>query len=404
MALLKWELRKIWRPGILAAILVLGAVYYWMFPQFYIEHFTNGPQSQARFALASGWVERYGPALEPEERAELDGQLTEEIAAFDTQIAAIPEAAAAGLTDYAAFLSFREDYLNGVKEAGGEADMDVKALLYRVYGGTNWYTIEELEQSMEAYDVQNESPVLQISDYQSAGYPEPMIQREMELAVSDLRHSLLPSSVKHSTQEYGKDLAVWCVLSIVLLLSPTLVRDRLRNTRPMQWASRRGRSVLNTQMGAALLSALVLTVVNVTVYAIPFLAQGPLRFAACGLGGFLSPGSPWFDWTYGAYLLVLAGLILALSLGFAGLTVFLSQYSGNYIAMLLKAVPLFVAVGAVLGSWLLDMPFCFRLLWDGYGPWVPRGAEAMAAAVLLFLGLGLCVLACWRQRKRELLS
>ena len=143
-----------------------------------------------------------------------------EIAAFNTQIAAIPEAAAAGLTDYAAFLSFREDYLNGVKEAGGEADKDVEALLYRVYGGTNWYTIEELEKSMEAYDVQNESPVLQISDYQSAGYPEPMIQREMELAVSDLRHSLLPSPVKHSTQEYGKDLAVWCVLSIVLLLSP----------------------------------------------------------------------------------------------------------------------------------------------------------------------------------------
>ena len=75
MALLKWELRKIWRPGILAAILVLGAVYYWMFPQFYIEHFTNGPQSQAQFALASGWVERYGPALEPEERAELDYKL-----------------------------------------------------------------------------------------------------------------------------------------------------------------------------------------------------------------------------------------------------------------------------------------------------------------------------------------
>ncbi|MEI3362784.1 MAG: hypothetical protein V8R75_09645 [Oscillospiraceae bacterium] len=64
MALLKWELRKIWRPGILVAILVLGAVYYWMFPQFYIEHFCNGPQAQAQFALASGWVERYGPTLE----------------------------------------------------------------------------------------------------------------------------------------------------------------------------------------------------------------------------------------------------------------------------------------------------------------------------------------------------
>ena len=231
-----------------------------------------------------------------------------------------------------------------------------------------------------------------------------MVQREEELAASDLRHSLLPGLIETSTREYGKDLAVWCVLSVVLLLSPTLVRDRLRNTRPMQWTSRRGRAVLNIQMGAALLSALVLTVINLTVYAGPFLAQGPLRFAACSLGGIWGWGTPWFDWTYGAYLLVLVGLLLALSLGAAGLTVFLSQYSGNYIAMLLKALPIFVVVGAVLGSWLLDQPFCFRPLWDGHGPWVPKGAEAVAAAVLLALGLGLCVLACRRQKKRELLS
>lgn len=285
MALLKWELRKIWRPGILAAILLLGAVYYWMFPQFYIEYFNNGPYAEAQFELASGWVEQYGPTLEPEERAELDGQLAEEIAAFDQQIASIPEAAAAGLTNYAAFLSFREDYLNGVRDSDGQADMDTEYLLNRIYGGTNWYRIEVLTDTMEIYDTQDEDLALVISEREEWGDPATMIQREKELAASDLRHSLLPLSVKESTWQYGKDLAVWCVLSVVLLLSPTLVRDRLRRTRPMQWASRRGRAILNTQMGAALLSALVLTIVNLTVYAVPFLAQGPLRFAACGLGG-----------------------------------------------------------------------------------------------------------------------
>ena len=402
MELLKWELRKTWRPGILAAILLLGAVYYWMFPQFYIEYFCNGPYAEAQFTLVSDWVAQYGPTLEQAERAELDGQLAEELDVFAQQIAAIPEAVTAGLTDYEAVLSFRENYLDGTRENGGEADMDVEALLYRVYGGTSWYTIAVLEQAMEAYDTQAERRTQAVSNRREAGQPEAMVRREAELASSEMAHSLLPSSVKHSTQEYGKDLAVRCVLSIVLLLSPTLVRDRLRNTRPMQWASRRGRPVLNVQMGAALLSALVLAVVNITVYVIPFLAQGPLQFAACGLDGIWEWGTPWFDWTYGTYLLVLAGLILALSLGAAGLTAFLSQYSGNYIAMLLKAVPLFVAVGVVLGSWLLDRPFTFRPLWDGYGPWVPKGAEAVAAAVLLALGLGLCALACRRQRKREL--
>ena len=94
---------------------------------------------EAQFDLASDWVERYGPTLEPEERAELDEQMAGEITAFDTQITAIPEAAAAGLTDYKSFLSFRGDYLNGIRNTDGQADMDVEALLYRVYGGTNWY-------------------------------------------------------------------------------------------------------------------------------------------------------------------------------------------------------------------------------------------------------------------------
>ena len=290
MELLKWELRKIWRPGILAAILLLGAVYYWMFPQFYIEHFCNGPQSEAQFDLASDWVERYGPTLEPEERAELDEQMVEEITAFDTQITAIPEAAAAGLTDYKSFLSFRGDYLNGIRNTDGQADMDVEALLYRVYGGTNWYRIEALADTLETYDTQEEHRALIVSNRQQLAQPEAMVRREAELASSDMTHSLLPSSVKYTTQDSRQDLAVWCVLSIVLLLSPTLVRDRLRNTRPMQWASRRGRPVLNVQMGAALLSALVLAVVNITVYVIPFLAQGPLQFAACGLDGIPVPG------------------------------------------------------------------------------------------------------------------
>lgn len=402
MELWKWELRKIWRPGILAAILLLGSVYYWMFPQFYIEYFCNGPYAEAQFDLADHWVARYGPTLEPEERAQLDGQLAEELDAFAQQIAAIPEAVAAGLTDYEAVLSFRENYLDGTQEHGGEADMDVEALLYRVYSGTSWYRIEVLTDVMETYDTQAERRAQIVSNRREDGQPEAMVRREAELASSEMAHSLLPSSVKHSTQEYGKDLAVWCVLSIVLLLSPTLVRDRLRNTRPLQWASRRGRAILSTQMGTALLSALMLTIVNLTIYAVPFLAQGPLRFAACGLDGIWEWGTPWFDWSYGTYLLVLVGLLLALSLGAAGLTVFLSQYSGSYIAMLLKAVPLFVAVGAVLSTWLLDMPFTFRNLGNG-AVWLPRGIEAVTAGVLLALGLSLCILSCRQQKRRELL-
>ena len=320
---------------------------------------------------------------------------------FDQQIAAIPEAAAAGLTDYKTFCEFLEDYHSDTSDSGGEADMDRESLVQRVYGGTNWYVIEEIQYTTGLYDTQEEHSALVISGRRAEGQPEAMVHREEQLAEPERAHGLLPFSVKESTWEYGMDLAVWCVLSIVLMLCPTLVRDRLRRTQAMQWTSRRGRSVLTIQLAAAMLSALVLTAANLVVYAIPFLAQGPLRFRDCGLGGIWDWGSPWFDWTYGTYLIVLAGLILALSLAAAGLTVFLSRYSASYIAMLLKALPLFAAVGAVLGSWLLDMPFSFRRLWEG-GPWVPKGTEAVVAAVLLAVSAMLCIRMMVCQKKREL--
>ena len=69
------EWKKIWRPGILVALLVLGLAYFYLFSNFYIEYFCNGPTAQAEFDLASEWVESYGPTMEPEERQALDQQL-----------------------------------------------------------------------------------------------------------------------------------------------------------------------------------------------------------------------------------------------------------------------------------------------------------------------------------------
>ena len=402
MELLRWELRKIWRPGVLAAIVLLGAVYYWMFPEFYMEYFRKGPESSgmAYFALASEWVERYGPTLEGEEWVELEERLAEEIAAFDRQVAAIPEAAAAGITSYEAFLTLREDDPASRGEEGEAADKERRALIDRVYGETNWYIVGTLESYLEDHETAGEEDAAwRLAQMEALEYSEAMIRREWELASWE-SGSLLPGVVTKNTREYSKDLAVWCVLSVILLLSPTLARDRLRGVRPTQWSSRRGRDILRTQMVAAFLSALALTAANVLVYTVPFLSQGPLRFAAC-------PWSGWFDWTYGTYLLALAGLIFSLSLGAAALTVFLSQYSENYVATLLKALPLFVVEGALLGNWMLQIGFSFQSVWIGALDlllWMPKGTETAIAAALLLLGAALCALACRRQRRGDLLS
>lgn len=399
MEMWKWELRKIANPGILAAILLLGIVYYYVFPSFYIQYFRNGPNAEAEFALSAEWAAKYGVTMEPSERAELDGQFAREIADFQEGLMMIPEAQEAGIADYGSFCAYKEDYYDRAAAAGSVADMEQERLIHRIMNGTNYYRVQTLAGFMDTYD----SVVGMMTDAADGNnYPDAMKRRVNELLQSGQVYGFLPGCVWQSTREYGKDLAVWCVLCNVLLLSPVLVRDRMYRTRSMQWSACRGRSVLRVQMAAACLAALVVTAVNLVLYGIPFLRQNPLIFRDFGLESLWNGETPWFDWTYGTYLLALAALIVSLSLAAALLTVFLSQYSANYISMLLKALPLFVAVGVMAGGWLLDGSFYFRRLWQNAPVWGFCGMEAVMACLLPACGMAFCALAVHKQKRAEL--
>lgn len=388
MSLFLQELKKIWRPGILAGIVLLGLVYYYMFPSFYIEHFSNGTYARSEFGLSVEWAAQYGPTLEPEERAELDDRLAEEIAIFDRQIRDIPEAEAAGVTDYDSFQVFSSRH---------DHDKTELKVMWTLQDSTNCDTISTIQHMLERYDMPRD--YLEQRGYFAFYTPQ---EKEQILAVNSWPRSLLSGSVMDSTDCYLKYLAQWTAISVILLLSPTLVRDRLRRTRPLQWSSRRGRRVLHTQLAAGLASALALSVVNITVYAIPFLAQGPLALKDCPLGNSVwAVGTPWFNWTYGQYLAVLTGMVLALGIGIGAVTLFLSRFSDNYVSMLLKAFPLFVAMGGFFATWVMDGAFFFRPAWDYAEFYVTKGAEAICIAALLIVGAALMGWSCQRQKRLE---
>lgn len=103
MALLGWELRKIWRPALLAAIALIGLVFWDIRTGFYIEHL--GSSWEDEIGLTNRWLEEYGVTIEPAERSELDGQLAEAKAAFSAQVAQIDGAAEAGVRDWPSWLA-----------------------------------------------------------------------------------------------------------------------------------------------------------------------------------------------------------------------------------------------------------------------------------------------------------
>lgn len=396
MALLKWELKKIWRPGLLLAIALIGLVFYDARPGFYLEYFWDASDREgAQTQLSAGWLEACGTTMEPEERAQLDGQLEELEAEFAMQVAEIPGAAEAGITDYESYLTWDAAHQTCLTE-------EEHQLGFAVYSKTNLAMVEELIEFMENYDTlaAGETPEVwggEVGDYSPAH--QPSVQRVEDVRAEGV-FGFLPVAAIDSADNFFHYFAIWCVFSAVLLLSPTLVRDALRRTRAMQWTSRRGRWVLNAQMGAALLSGALLTLLNCAVYLVPFLATGALRFWNCSLVSVWNAEFPWFDWTYGQYLLILLGLTFLLTLAASGFTVVLSRFSASYVAMLLKAIPLIFVLCWGVVPWIMAGAGLFS------GSPVRRtglpGTEFICGALAVLLALALCLLTIRRQRKAEL--
>ncbi len=205
MRLFRQELFKIINPLVLAVLAVLGVVYFFLFASFSIEYFSNGENAKALFQLSSGWAQRYGPTLEPEERAELDGQRERMLEEFSSLLAGFAQRRLASLQerydydmshgypfdweewkrdvafyqnlpfhDYNSFLAYSQAALE-YQERNGIEDWNTLQEAYPYAGTngpipevTNYYQIQALDSFLEAYDNLEHNSYYQTAAFQAA--------------------------------------------------------------------------------------------------------------------------------------------------------------------------------------------------------------------------------------------
>ena len=87
MAVFRQEMKKIWRPGILLALVVIGVVYFWLWPSYYARHFGSSYTYDRYYCEATAELVRcFGQELEPEERDELVSMLGEAEAELNAEL------------------------------------------------------------------------------------------------------------------------------------------------------------------------------------------------------------------------------------------------------------------------------------------------------------------------------
>lgn len=384
----------------LIVLLLIGAVFYLMFLEFYIKHFPNGPNSQAAFDLAVQMVEDYGTTLEPEEFEIVKATWPRLLDEADGYIAAHPVAQKYSLQTYA-------DYEVFLNENWPSSENQERVLLRNYLWAAQTGNIYGRLLATDSYIRRYESAQAQSVGKEAVPNDVNLSQGAYSHAVTlffgqdEAWRNILPYELPEATSSYFGHLLVWMVLSVCLLLSPVLVRDRMRTMRPLQWSARRGRDILTHQFAAAMLSAFLLCTINLLIFGGMFSTNHVGIFAHCKMFSFMLTGFSWVNLTYGLWCAAIMGLCYLLCFGVAGIAFALSRFSGNYIAMLLKLIPVFVA-GAILSPKLISSAFYYR---NPLYQWtqIPMIELVVTGTVLLF-GLGLCLLCLTRQRRQDLLS
>lgn len=413
MRLFLYELKKIWNWRVLVLIAGFAALIWFSILRGNIETYRTvsdygfhfGPYQREMF-------EKYGPTLEPEELADYDipGKMATLEAELDKQIATDPLFAERGISTYAEHDNFRGQNRNSMNEkeraAFDETTMRMEQQL-------------SLDEHWDDPQKQFSSPYIRMTMLQSLndtyteyerdiGYDlmdekRPVVVQAAEQVIAKHNDSLIQDHLKGSVSLYSTVVGVAVILATLLLVSPSLTRDRAHGLHLLQYSSKTGRRILWIQGAAVAFSACVFAVAALAISAVPPILAGMGDYVDASML-FLSYGSLTFlyEITFGQYVLLLVGMIMLLSIAAACFAFVLAKFSANIMAAVLKMVPLGLAFWvlylSVIGDafephdWLFD-----RLL---------RGRVVMPEAILCVslaaVGMLMAAIVAAREKKKDI--
>lgn len=394
MNIVRYELKKIWRPLNVITVAVLCSLFYYLFISFDIEYFPNGHPSTEDIALSKELLLRYGPV--PEEK-QLHDFIVEKrnqyVIEAEEYISTNPAFAKVGIFNYADYLTVREQEEQAMHSQiqVDQAVSDTARILFSAeanYIGFNLQSLNSLEENYNGY-----------LRYNLSYMKEEMVKTDYEQSrIDQIREtgeyrSLMSYWVYSNTARVMINFSLLVILAVMVLVSPLLVNDHSSHLRFLQYSSQLGRKLIRHQFMAIMLSALILTTVLLILMGIIYSSNETWVFWNTGMSSFLNVGFFYLlPLTYGKYILTYIAMIYLLSLGTSTIAFMLSRYSQNPITLIMKLIPAY-GIMALLSYSLVNFLF---MSYNHWYTWIRIvGIEFLVAIIFFAIG---CLLASWIMR------
>lgn len=329
MRLFWMEVKKIFSWKLLVLIGLVNFLLFYLLLSFELEVFPNGPHDTELLKIEKQLIPAYGNRIDEVEFEEIKTLYAEQIKAADVFFENDDRAQQLGISNYR---EFREtdisssDFNNYNSELMFESDRSF------LWGLQAW---ESLVGNYESEALYIKSSIEHTSGSRQAYYEKRLLEEQF---------SFYSMVVLQNFKSYKTNMAIIILISVALLVSPVFLRDVQAGMLPIQYTSKKGRTVYRTKWFAGLTSATILTAVLLAIYMGLYATNDTSSHFGLPLTSF-SWYHFWYDLTFLQYILLSVGVIFLSGILLGVLSMAISTIVPNTIVLIgIQIVTLFTMI------------------------------------------------------------
>ena len=332
MRLLWNELKKILTWKMLILLIFINSVLYFLLIEFDIKHFPNGSHIYS-YNIGIEMIEKYGTTMDEEEFIDFKKTYADEVKKADNYLQSREEYVEEGLETYEKFRDYD-------RFRSGRASDLIDEVFFNHWVNLFW-ELEERERLLDFYEYKENIP--------NEGNKQQ--KKRFEELIAQGKFGIYTEVVIRNFKTFIANVGIAILFSVVLVISPAILKDRSRQLVPIQYTTKKGRNLFKTKILAGVIATVIVITALLSVYFSLYSLNNTSMFFNVRINTFISNES-WFDPTFFQFILLCIAGIYIIGLVFALLSMAFSSLVPNTVSLIGIQIP-FVVGFLIIGLYPL---------------------------------------------------
>lgn len=371
------EIKKIFNLKMVFLLILISIIMYFLFISFYIECFPNGRPAADIYNIFVEMTANYGEYMDVEEFEHFKTLYKGKIKEADKYISSREDFRGVGITTYEEFKNMdinKKEFEQLRYDVIFDKQVDI-------FWELPWreeyiYTYENRKELMRnKCRYLNENQKLRIEEILKKGHEA----------------SVLPDVVFENYNDLIKLVSTLILLSIMFMISPIYLRDSKNNVNYLQYSSKLGRKIFKKKMVAGLLSAFIITTIQLILFFGLYSFNKVSMFFNSNINSIFNTIISWYDMTFIQYIVLSVIAIYILAFVVTLISIYISSIGQNYITVIGIQLPIALFTFKVLLKYLIiDM----TAIW--FSPFL------LPLSYLILIAIGVMIIKMRWKRERGL--